>query len=126
MVPGSRWAGLAWGGWRGHSDGMQPVDMQVVGRELAVKWADGSEVFVRLETLRRFCPCAACLGEKDIFGKVYKAPERPYQPGAFEVARLNPVGGYAVQPVWRDGHSTGLYSWEWLRRVADADTSPAS
>lgn len=42
---------------------MQPVDMQVVGTELAVKWSDGGEDFVALETLRRFCPCAGCLGE---------------------------------------------------------------
>lgn len=104
--------------------GMQPVDIQVVGTELAVKWSDGSEEFVRLETLRRFCPCAACLGEKDIFGKTYKAPDRPYGAGAFQVARFHPVGGYAVQFVWGDGHNTGLYTWEWIRRVATADTRP--
>jgi len=104
---------------------MQPVDMQVVGAELAVKWSDESEDFVALETLRRFCPCAACLGEKDIFGKTYRAPERAYGVGAFEVARFLPVGGYAVQLVWRDGHNTGLYTWEWIRRVAAASTGKA-
>ena len=99
---------------------MQPVDMQVVGRELAVKWSDGGEDFVPLKTLRRFCPCAACLGEKDIFGKTYRAPERPYGAGAFAVARVLPVGGYAIQIVWGDGHNTGLYTWEWIKRVAAA------
>lgn len=100
---------------------VQADDVQVIGTELAVKWRDGTETFVSLETLRRFCPCAACLGEKDIFGTVYKAPERPYGRGAFEIERWVPVGGYAVQPVWRDGHSTGIYSWEWIRRVAAAE-----
>lgn len=109
----------------GQGSRMQPVDMQVVGTELAVKWSDGGEDFVALETLRRFCPCAGCLGEKDIFGKTYRAPERPYGPGAFEVARFLPVGGYAVQFVWRDGHNTGLYTWEWIRRVASASKGPA-
>ena len=106
----------------GHGGPMQPVDMQVVGRELAVKWSDGGEDFVPLKTLRRFCPCAACLGEKDIFGKTYRAPERPYGAGAFAVARVLPVGGYATQIVWGDGHNTGLYTWEWIKRVAAAAT----
>jgi DUF971 family protein len=100
--------------------------MQVVGQELAVKWPDGSEQFVRLETLRRFCPCAACMGEKDIFGKLYKPPERPYRAGAFELSALHAVGGYAVQPVWKDGHNTGLFTWEWLRRVAESDNASAA
>jgi DUF971 family protein len=99
---------------------MQPDDMQVVGSELALKWKDGTEQFVALETLRRFCPCAACLGEKDIFGTVYKAPERPYGPRAFDLAALHAVGGYAIQPVWGDGHNTGLFTWEWLRRLGEA------
>jgi DUF971 family protein len=30
------------------------------------------------------------------------------------------IGGYAVQPVWADGHNTGIYSYDYLRRVADA------
>ena len=100
--------------------GMRPTDLQPIGSELAIRWADGRESFVPLETLRKFCPCAGCLGEKDIFGNVYKAPERPYGPGAFELRELRPVGGYAVQPVWADGHATGLYTWEWLERLASA------
>jgi len=29
------------------------------------------------------------------------------------------VGGYAIQPVWADGHATGLYAFDYLRRVAE-------
>jgi len=29
-----------------------------------------------------------------------------------------------VQPLWGDGHATGLYTWEWLQRIADAVRSP--
>jgi len=32
--------------------------------------------------------------------------------------RCSIVGGYAVQPVWADGHGTGLYSFEYVKRVA--------
>jgi DUF971 family protein len=33
---------------------------------------------------------------------------------------LERVGGYAVKPVWADGHATGLFSFDYLKRVADA------
>jgi DUF971 family protein len=100
---------------------MRPLDLTPIGEEMAIKWDDGTESFVRLETLRRFCPCAGCLGEQDIFGHTYKAPDRPYGPHAFQVARLGFVGGYGVQPQWADGHGAGIYTWDYLKRVADAD-----
>lgn len=106
-----------------HGSRVQPVDITPFPRELAIRWDDGREDFLPLETLRRFCPCAGCLGEKDIFGTTYKPPERPYGPHSFELRKLSPVGGYAVQPSWGDGHATGLYTWEWLRRVGDAVTA---
>ena len=99
---------------------MRPVDMQPIGAELAIKWDDGTESFVRLEILRRACPCAGCKGEVDIMGNLYKNPDKPYAPNAFELARLGMVGGYGVQPLWADGHGTGIYAFDYLRRVADA------
>ena len=94
--------------------------MQQIGGELAVKWDDGSESFISLEKLRRGCPCAGCKGEVDVMGNLYKNPEQPLSPKAFELARLEPVGTYAVQPGWADGHSTGIYSFDYLRRAAAA------
>ncbi|MFO1501520.1 MAG: DUF971 domain-containing protein [Verrucomicrobiota bacterium] len=98
---------------------MQPLDIQPIGDELAVRWDDGTESFVKLETLRRYCPCAGCKGEVDIMGNVYKGPETPLRPTAFELRRLNRVGGYAIQPVWADGHTSGIFSYDYLRKVAD-------
>jgi DUF971 family protein len=98
---------------------MRPTDIQQIGGELAVKWDDGTETFVSLETLRRCCPCAGCKGEVDIMGNLYKNPEKPLTTDAFRLVRIATVGGYAVQPVWADGHSTGLYSFEYLKRVGD-------
>jgi DUF971 family protein len=104
---------------------MRPLDLTPIGEDLAIRWDDGTESFIRIETLRRFCPCAACLGEKDIFGNIYKAPERPYGPRAFLLTRLAHVGSYGVQPQWADGHGAGIYTWEYLKRIADpsADSS---
>ena len=85
----------------------------------AIKWDDGTESFIPLATLRRSCPCAGCKGEMDILGNVYKNPDRPLPPNAFELIRITRVGGYALQPVWADGHDSGIYSFEYLRRVAE-------
>jgi DUF971 family protein len=97
---------------------MRPVDLQQIGNELAVKWDDGGENFISLEKLRRCCPCAGCKGEVDIMGNVYKNPDKALTPHAFELVRIVGVGDYAVQPVWADGHSTGIYYFDYLKRVA--------
>ena len=97
---------------------MRPLDIQPIGNELAIKWDDGGEAFIPLEKLRRCCPCAGCQGEVDILGNIYKNPEKVLPPKAFELVCLTSVGGYAVQPAWADGHGTGIYSFDYLRRIA--------
>ena len=98
---------------------MKILDFQPIGAELAIKWDDGTESFIPLETLRRCCPCAGCKGEVDIMGNLYKNPEKPLTAAAFKLVRMDRVGGYAIQPVWGDGHSTGLFSFEYLKRVGE-------
>jgi DUF971 family protein len=100
---------------------MQPVDIQAIGEELAVKWDDGRESYVPLDKLRRYCPCAGCKGEVDVMGHLHKGPDIPLTPLSFQLTRLDRVGGYAVQPVWGDGHASGLYSFDYLDKVAQAE-----
>jgi DUF971 family protein len=97
---------------------MQPLDIQPIGNELAIKWDDGTESYLPLSNLRRSCPCAGCKGEMDIMGNLYKNPDKPLAANAFDLVRFVRVGGYAIQPVWADGHDTGIYSFEYLRRIA--------
>jgi DUF971 family protein len=96
-----------------------PKTVMVVGSELAIVWSDGREDYLNLERLRRACPCAMCKGEPDLFGKVYKGPERPLTPLSIQVAAHRPVGSYAWQIDWADGHNDGIYSFETLRRLAE-------
>jgi DUF971 family protein len=98
---------------------MRPVDIQPIGEELAIKWDDGGEAFVSLEKLRRHCPCAGCKGETDVMGNVYKGPEIPLKPQSYQLLRVVNVGTYAIQPIWGDGHATGIYSFEYLRHVIE-------
>jgi DUF971 family protein len=99
---------------------VRPLDIQQIGNELAIKWSDCGESFVPLETLRRACPCAGCKGEVDILGNLYKNPEKPFAPNSFELVKISSVGGYAIQPVWADGHNSGIFSFDYLRRLAAA------
>jgi DUF971 family protein len=96
---------------------MRPRDIQSIGNELAIKWDDGGESYIPLEKLRRACPCAGCKGEMDILGNLYKQPDQTLTAKAFELVKISSVGGYAVQPLWADGHNTGIYSFDYLARM---------
>ena len=62
--------------------------------------------------LRGWCPCAECQGHsgRRDFVRVEGA----------ELAGVEGVGRYAVRFMWTDGHGTGIYSYSYLRELADA------
>jgi len=99
---------------------LEPTNVQQIGNELAIRWNDGAESYLDLEFLRRACPCAACGGEPDALGHVLSRPGGiSHAQDSFKLAGFEVVGGYALQPRWRDGHSTGIYSFQYLRRLAE-------
>ena len=98
---------------------LAPKNLQVIGSELAVEWSDGKESFFPLRFLRQACPCAACGGEPDVMGNVARTPVS-YTLASFELVGWEMIGGYALQPRWRDGHSSGLYTFQYLRRIDPA------
>lgn len=89
----------------------------LIGNELALSFSDDAEAYIELSLLRRACPCATCQGEPDALGRVVK-PLVSYGPRAFELERFQGVGGYALQLFWADGHSSGIYSYPYLLRLA--------
>lgn len=85
--------------------------------ELKVTWQDGHVSYFTLQYLRQECPCAACKGEV-LFGKVYRPATLPiFTPGMYELEKLVPTGQYGIQASWKDGHDTGIYSWDYLRMI---------
>ena len=98
---------------------LEPTNIQQIGDELAMAWNDGTESFLTLEMLRRACPCAACGGEPDVLGH-FASRDRGmnYTDKSFELVGFELVGGYALQPRWADGHGSGIYSFTYLRRLA--------
>ena len=84
--------------------------------ELGITWADGHESVYPLAYLRRACPCARCKAwpQKDPQGFPVMPAERLKN---IQAMAVNPVGRYAVQFVWSDGHQTGYYPYEYLRKI---------
>ncbi len=101
---------------------LTPTQIQPIGQELAIAWSDGTESYLPLEALRRACPCAACGGEPDVLGQVIR-PLVTYTPQSFVLRGFQIIGSYAIQPSWADGHGTGLYTFPYLRQLADAATT---
>ena len=92
------------------------------GKGLEIDWADGHRSAWSFAWLRNGCPCATCNDERGKDGrKPGEAKKKPaellpmYAPPA-KPASAHAVGRYAIQFNWLDGHSGGIYSWEYLRR----------
>lgn len=87
---------------------------------IRIAWSDGSEYSMTLEDLRNNCPCASCKGEV-IMGKQVLAPAIPvFTPGMHEIDAINSRGNYAIQVGWKDGHKTGIYTWELLHQLCQS------
>ncbi len=96
---------------------VRPRNVAVGGRELAIAWADGHESYYPFELLRRACPCAGCR-ERALRGSrpALRLVEGPSL-RELGIARVEPVGAYALRIVWADGHDAGIYAFEELRRA---------
>jgi DUF971 family protein len=95
-----------------------PRDIQLIGQEVAIVWDDGRESYFTFEQLRAASPSAANLGEHDILGNRYGGDGPKKFPGV-QVLGWERVGNYALRFDFSDGHRTGLYSFDYLRRLAD-------
>jgi DUF971 family protein len=82
---------------------------------LRIQWKDGATSEYRPRDLRLLCPCAGCVDETS--GVRTLRPEEVHA-DVYPTA-IHYVGRYALQFMWSDGHSTGIYTFEYLRRVAD-------
>jgi DUF971 family protein len=95
-----------------------PRNIQLIGREIAIAWSDGSESFYLAEKLRAASPSAETRGEKDIFGQRHGGTDQRHFPDV-SVLGWEQVGNYAVRFDFSDGHRTGLYSYEYLIELAN-------
>jgi len=93
-------------------DVVEPTEDQ---SRLRIRWRDGAVSEWTPRELRLRCPCAGCVDEM--------TGERMLRPQMVDrdvfPTRIEYVGRYALQFFWSDGHSTGIYPFEYLRRLAD-------
>ena len=90
---------------------------------LEIDWVDGHKSAWGFAWLREACPCATCVEQRKVEGrKIGQTRPKPtallpmYTPPV-KPSSAQAVGRYAVQFNWLDGHTSGIYSWEYLRRV---------
>ncbi len=97
-------------------DAIKPTNIHAdrPARRLTIEWADGHTSTYDLTALRWLCPCASCRGEAGQPGWLDSNPTLTDE--QVELSDMSLTGNYALQPVWADGHSSGFYSFEHLRR----------
>jgi DUF971 family protein len=105
----------------------QPEDIDVsLSQGVAIRWNDGHLSRYEIKYLRDSCPCATCTD-------AHATGERPtataggvplgtaalpiYRPTGATLRSVQPIGRYALQFVFSDDHSTGLFTWEYLREI---------
>ncbi|MGE5812217.1 MAG: gamma-butyrobetaine hydroxylase-like domain-containing protein [Ignavibacteria bacterium] len=96
---------------------MEPVQIKLLEKKkLFIKWNDDSESLIKLETLRKLCPCATCVTERERQSKTYIPILNKNQ---IEISGINQVGSYAVSITWKDGHNTGIYEFSYLKKLGE-------
>lgn len=96
----------------------RPDDIQIIGNEVAIRWSDGAESYFGGEFLRAASPSAENMGERDLLGRQMGGDPRTSFPGV-RVLDWRRVGSYAICFEFSDGHKTGLYTYDYLRRLHD-------
>jgi len=101
------------------NDRFDPVEIGPAADEtkLRIEWKDGvvSEYVPRY--LRLLCPCAGCVDEMT---GVRTLTSDMIRDDVYPTA-IHYVARYAIQCMWSDGHSTGIYTFEYLRGIWDAE-----
>ena len=102
-------------GWHCAPDGTLAVPEGIDAADaLVFDWTDGARTVHPFRELRLRCPCARCVDEWD--GHALLDPASV--PASVRPDRVTAVGRYAVRILWSDGHGTGIYSYDHLRRLA--------
>ena len=83
------------------------IEVKKSARLLHIVFDDGKEVSVGFDRLRAVSPSA---------GDKLKEP-----PQGIMIESIEQIGNYAIKPIFSDGHQTGIYGWDLLYNLADAE-----
>lgn len=97
------------------SDAPTPTEIKLhqKSRRLEIAFSDGRSFSLPYEFLRVFSPSAEVRG--------HGPGQEVLQTGKrnVDIVALDPVGSYAVQPTFSDGHATGIYAWDYLYSLGE-------
>lgn len=95
------------------------ITVDLANRLIQINWADAHQSIYDFTYLRRACPCAECRPWVHGVGKVGDTPEavRHAVGELKDVKDVQPVGSYALNFNWADGHTFGIYDWRYMRSV---------
>jgi DUF971 family protein len=107
----------------------KPIDVKVhvsTGAGLDITWSDAHTSHYDFSYLREHCPCATCREEHGQHEKVEAktaggGSALPMFKPKITARSASPVGSYAIQIEFTDGHSTGIYSFDHLREICPCD-----
>lgn len=109
-----------------------PVALKATDDALLITWSDGVTHRLTWKTLRDACPCATCREQREqraAGGDSASADSQPadllpvlslQEARPLRVSNMKPVGNYAYDIDFTDGHSTGIYTLEHLRALGEA------
>lgn len=103
----------------------KPIDVKVhlsSGAGVDITWSDAHTSHYSFTYLREHCPCATCKEERGQQGKIDATKAGGVSPFPIFKPKItaraaSPVGSYAIQIEFTDGHSTGIYSFDHLRQI---------
>ncbi|HKZ53027.1 MAG TPA: DUF971 domain-containing protein [Candidatus Acidoferrales bacterium] len=101
----------------------EPLSIKILlttGEGVAIEWRDAHQSRYTFPYLREQCPCATCRERRsqgqDVTDSNIKSSLPIYKEPARALA-AEPVGNYAVRFAFSDNHTTGIYSFDYLRRI---------
>jgi DUF971 family protein len=96
-----------------------------------IDWRDGHHSHFPAAYLRDECPCATCTGahgtepqKTDYSSSSTASPFQMFKP-AIKMLNIEPAGNYALKIFWNDGHSSGIYSYDHLRKICPCEECKA-
>lgn len=93
-----------------------PKSIKRENNSIHIEWSDGHKSVLEFAYLRRKCPCVMCKSTE--FSSAEGGVELPsFQSKPIDIVASAPVGNYALNFKFNEGHDTGIYSYEHLRKI---------
>ena len=102
-----------------------PRTVSLGGSQVTIEWSDGHRSVHPNRRLREACPCALCQGEPPAIGAGRVIPLMVAAPEGVFAERYSMVGRYAISFRWSDGHSTGIYPYDYLLEMCECEACAA-